>query len=90
MNPFEFVLGIILIVTIGSIVKARMGIRKDMWGNETVAAPDRTATLENQALRDEVRTLKERVAVLERLATDTEGSLRLDREIEALRDERSR
>lgn len=43
-----------------------------------------TDTAENQRLRDEVRALKERIAVLERIATDSATSL--DREIEALRD----
>lgn len=37
-------------------------------------------------LREEVQTLKDRIAVLERLATDDNGSARLDREIEKLRD----
>ena len=46
-----------------------------------------TETLEAARLRDEVRTLKERIAVLERLATDdNSNSVRLDREIERLRD----
>ncbi len=39
---------------------------------------------ENDRLRDEVRTLKERIAVLERIATDRTSSL--DHEIEQLRD----
>ncbi|WP_425230131.1 hypothetical protein [Sphingomonas sp.] len=36
--------------------------------------------------RDEVRLLRERVQVLERLATDDHGRARLDDEIERLRD----
>ena len=36
-------------------------------------------------LREEVKQLKERIAVLERLATDTNGAVALDREIETLR-----
>ena len=41
-------------------------------------------------LRDEVRALKDRVQVLERVITDSEASsLRLDREIEALRDKQN-
>jgi len=40
--------------------------------------------VENQRLREEVRALKDRIAVLERIATDS--STNLDREIEALRD----
>lgn len=39
---------------------------------------------ENQRLREEVRALKDRIAVLERIATDR--TTRLDQEIEALRD----
>ena len=42
---------------------------------------------DTQRQRDEIRALKERIAVLERLATDKEdSSARLDREIEKLRD----
>ncbi len=37
-------------------------------------------------LRDEVARLNDRIAVLERLATDENHSARLDREIEKLRD----
>lgn len=43
-----------------------------------------TDDAENQRLREEVRALKDRIAVLERIATDS--STNLDREIEALRD----
>ncbi|OSZ68760.1 hypothetical protein CAP40_09480 [Sphingomonas sp. IBVSS2] len=89
MNPFEMVFAIVVIVTIGSVIKARYGIRKDKDGNEFHrggTAPDGVAAAENARLRDEIRTLKERVQVLERVITDTEGSLRLDREIESLRD----
>jgi hypothetical protein len=39
---------------------------------------------ENRRLREEVRALKDRIAVLERIATDSASHL--DREIEALRD----
>jgi hypothetical protein len=40
---------------------------------------------ENDRLREELRALKERVAVLERIATENDRGLTLDREIEALR-----
>ncbi|NIJ24741.1 hypothetical protein [Sphingomonas japonica] len=79
------VVAIIAIITIGKVVQAKMGVRRDKWGNETqVATPANAA--ENARLRDEVKALKERVQVLERVVTDNEGSLRLDREIERLRD----
>lgn len=86
MNPFEMVVAIIVIVTIGSVLKARYGIRKDQWGNETHIDEGR-ATAENARLKDEVRGLKDRVQVLERVITDNnDSSARLDREIESLRD----
>lgn len=88
MNPFEMVVAIIVIVTIGGVLKARYGIHKDKWGNETYrGGNDPAADVEKARLRDEVRSLKERVQVLERVITDTnDSSARLDREIESLRD----
>jgi predicted nucleic acid-binding Zn-ribbon protein len=86
MNPFEMVVAIIVIVTIGSVLKARFGIHKDKHGNEIFRGND-TASADAAKLRDEIRALKDRVQVLERVITDSEASsLRLDREIEALRD----
>lgn len=86
MNVFEFVLGIIVVVSIASVFKARYGVRKDMWGNETPPGAGAETLAENARLREELRSLRERVQVLERVVTDTEGSVRLDREIEQLRD----
>jgi hypothetical protein len=79
-------LGIILIGTIGGILKARYGVRKDKWGNET-SAGDRpaAAAAETNGLRDEILRLRERVQVLERVVTDNESGARIDREIEKLR-----
>jgi hypothetical protein len=74
MNQFEFVLGIILIVMVASVLKA--GLKH---GARRRGEPDPEA----DRLRDEVQTLKERIAVLERIATD-KGSA-LEREIEQLR-----
>ncbi len=84
MQWAEMIVAIVVIVTIGSVIKARYGIGNDKDGNE-VHRGDSSAA-ENARLRDEIRALKERVQVLERVITDTEGSLRLDREIESLRD----
>ncbi len=86
-NPFSMVVAIVAFVSIASIVRARFGLHRgdrrayrDRHRYPDVAAPD---TLENQRLRDEVRALKDRVAVLERLATD--GNSALEREFEKLR-----
>lgn len=86
MHWAEMVVAIVLIVTIGKIVRARYGvIEKDGKGYDF--RDDATAHTENARLRDELRQMKERLAVLERLATDANDSgARLDREIERLRD----
>ncbi len=84
MNPFEMVIGIVLIVTIGSVIRAKYGVRRDKRGNEFFAAPVDTG--ETKALQSEIRTLKERIQVLERIATDTNRAATLDEEIERLRD----
>ncbi|HEV2568664.1 hypothetical protein [Sphingomonas sp.] len=81
MNPFEMVIGIVLIVTIGRIIQTKLGSGRRFGPPGSVAADSG----ESRRLREEVRTLKERVAVLERLITDDRGSRELEREIEALR-----
>lgn len=81
MNPFEMVVAIIAIVGIVQIVKAKMGVVRRDKGEEFVPrGPD----ADTERLRAEVKALKDRVAVLERLATD--GSSALEREFEKLRD----
>jgi len=79
MNFWEFVFGVILVSGIVSIFRARYGIRRDREGNEYSIRDDG----ENARLRDEVKVLKERLAVLERITIEKENSL--EREIEALR-----
>ncbi len=78
------VIAIVTIVMIASIFKARYrarhGIVEDEARNHSVVYDPDAARL-----RDEVKGLKERIAVLERLATDDNGARALDREIEKLR-----
>jgi hypothetical protein len=76
MNPFEMVVLIVLIVTIGQVVRAKVSRR----GRQAGLADDPEAA----RLRDEVRMLKERVVVLERIATDKDHLL--EQEFERLRD----
>jgi hypothetical protein len=57
-----------------------MGIRKDRHGNELPMHD----SAETQRMREEMKVLKDRVAVLERIATDR--NLGLEQEIERLRD----
>ena len=78
MNPFEFVLAIIVITGIFSLMRHRMGVRH-RW--ERPAVEDNQETLR---LREEVKELEERLKVLERITVDKENSLA--KEIESLRD----
>lgn len=87
MNPFEMVVGIVLIVSIASVLRSRYraqhGILEDEDGNQFVA--DRLAERDTKALQNEMKKLNERIAVLERVITDDRGSRELAREIEDLR-----
>ena len=85
MGWAEMVVGIVLIVTVGSIVRTRLGVGRDNQGNE-FNLRDNGLSEENRQLRGEIGNLKERIAVLERVITDNNSSsANLDREIEALR-----
>lgn len=80
MNPFEMVIGIVLIVTIGRVAR-------EIFRSRDVSRIDQAQESgEARRLRDEVTMLKDRIAVLERLATDDTSAARIDREIEKLRD----
>ncbi len=81
MNVYEFVLGIIIIGTVASLIRLRMGVRKDNMGNEH---PIRDDSREAAAMREEMKQLRDRFAVLERITVEKENSL--EREIESLRD----
>ena len=86
MNAHEMVLGIIIVVTIGSVLRARYGIQRTR-GRRNAYQPDPVESAENARLQEEVRSLKERIQVLERVITDNNSSsMRLDAEIEKLRD----
>lgn len=81
---------IFLVVLAGMIFAAwktnndrKHGITKDWLGNERVHGPDDCA--EKALLEQEVKELRERVKVLERIATDP--AARTAAEIEKLRDE---
>ena len=90
MNPFEFVIAIVAITTIGSIIRAKYGMRNPRGGRRGRFGPDDDRlsltddSVETDRLRDEVKQLKDRIQTLERIAVDKENSL--SREIESLRD----
>lgn len=76
MNPFEMVVLIVAIVTLGRILSIKYGGRRSH--DDGAEAP------ENERLRAEIAQLKERIATLERLAVDRRR--RLADEIDALGD----
>jgi hypothetical protein len=82
-NPFSMVVAIVAIVSIASIIRARFGLHRERGSRHAYppAIPQNNA--EAEALRAEVKALKDRVAVLERLATDSSSAL--EREFEKLR-----
>jgi hypothetical protein len=84
-NVVIMVLGIVLITTIGRIYMAKHGLvgHRGRKGPDAIMTP--AATADADRMREEIKTLKERIAVLERLATDTNSAAALDREIEKLR-----
>jgi hypothetical protein len=81
MNPFEFVLGVLILVFAFTIIRHKMGIpvrsMRQMRG-------DPEDSPETTRLREEVKMLKDRLQVLERITIEKENSLA--KEIESLRD----
>ena len=81
----------ILVWGVVEYAKARAGIITDENGNETIAPrEDGRSAAELEAARRELAELKERVKVLERIATDANSGdareqARIAAEIEALR-----
>jgi uncharacterized protein YlxW (UPF0749 family) len=72
---------IVTIVMIASIFRSRHGSRHGQQQRGAEGVPD---VAETNRLRDEVKQLKERLAVIERITVEKESSL--EREIERLRD----
>jgi hypothetical protein len=81
MNQFEFVLVLVMMVFVFSIVRHKMGIPVRSMRQMRGEPQDSQETLR---LREEVKELKERLKVLERITVEKENSLA--KEIESLRD----
>ena len=85
MNLWTAVVIIVALVCFAEIIKSRhrtkAGITTDMMGNEKPIAPP-----VNPALEREVEELRERVKVLERIATEDRETKLLSAEIESLRE----
>jgi hypothetical protein len=80
------VVAIVAIVMVASIIRAKYGYgrfgRHGRGESGGIAAQEHA---ENMRLRDEVKELKERLKVLERITVDKENSL--SRQIDELRDQ---
>jgi hypothetical protein len=81
MNGPEFVLVLMVMVFVFSIIRHKMGIPVRSMRQMRGEPEDSGETIR---LRDEVRDLKERLKVLERITVEKENSL--SKEIESLRD----
>ena len=77
MNPFEFVIAIIVITGIFSLLRHRMGVRR-RWEQ-----PEGDSQ-ETFRLREQVKQMQDRIRVLERIVTDR--GAQTAEQIEALRD----
>ncbi len=81
MGRYEMIVAIVAIVMFATVMKARYGWQR---GRGTRSDPEVDDSVEAARLREEVKQLKERIHVLERITTERENSL--SREIEELRD----
>ena len=83
MNQFEMVAIIVVAVMFASVLRAKYGYGRRHRGNdrEQISAKEHA---ENLRLREEVKELKERLQVLERITVEKENTL--SRQIEELRD----
>lgn len=80
--PWSIAFMVIAIVLITTIAR----IQKEKYRAIGRTGNDHAMPAEAIASREEVRQLKERIAVLERLITDNHGSADLSRQIDELRD----
>jgi cell division protein FtsL len=87
MSFWTAIVVIVAIIAVAEVLKtrhrARHGITTDMMGNEKPIAHEQPA---NPALEREVQELRERIKVLERIATEDTETKRLSAEIESLRE----
>ncbi|GAA4017249.1 hypothetical protein GCM10022280_15530 [Sphingomonas swuensis] len=81
MNPFEMLLLLVGMVLIFQLIKHKTTLRHERRSHDIFPLADDPD--ESRMLRDEVRQLKERIQVLERITVEKENSLA--REIEDLR-----
>ena len=87
-DPFTMIVAMVLIATIGKVLsskyKAQNGIIEDvdMMGNKSQCQIE---SADKSKMQDEIKVLKDRIQVLERIATDNSSAADVSRQIEALR-----
>lgn len=87
MTFFSMVFGIVTVVMIAQILSARYrALGQQAEAHTSNSLPHSVQSIDQMRAQDEIRQLKERVAVLERVITDHNRSIDLDREIDRLRD----
>jgi len=79
--PWSVAFMVVMIVLITAIAKTSRARYQALGRDDTEVRPADAMRAEQ-----EIRQLKERIAVLERVVTDNHGSVSLDRQIEQLRD----
>jgi hypothetical protein len=82
MGKYDMIAFVVLVLVIGSVLRAAFGVRRLRRGRDDGLPPRDDA--ETVRLREEVKQLKERLHVIERITVEKENSL--EREIERLRD----
>jgi thiamine biosynthesis lipoprotein ApbE len=88
MGPFEMVVAIIAIITVGKIISTKQKAKHGIVEDEGIMGTKTHRLLnsgETQQMQDEIRALKDRIQVLERIATDNNSASDINRQIEELR-----
>ena len=81
MNPFEFILSVMILMFVFTIVRHKMGIQV---GSRRRMRDEPAQDGENARLRGQVQQLQDRIRVLERIVTDR--GVETAAQIEALRE----
>lgn len=85
MGPFSMVVAIVFIAMIGKVLQERYRAMGRIARNGGDGTPH-VRSADGMRQQDEIRQLKERIQVLERVITDHHGSVDLSRQIDELRD----
>jgi hypothetical protein len=85
-DPFSMVVAIIAILTIGKVLSARYKAQHGIVEDGESHLQKISADPDSVRMKDEIAALKERIQVLERIATDNNSASDINRQIEQLRD----